>query len=98
MVGKTLLSFLMFEDLATQRDALLSHRASYSFQYKSQVTPSANTLILMSLIGVYVNKLNHRALSSTIYNFAKGVAWASNQLSEKEGKRGKFAHEFFMHN
>jgi hypothetical protein len=44
-----------------------------------------------------LNELNYGPLSSTIYNFAKGVAWASKQLSEKEGKRGKFAHDFFMH-
>ena len=53
--------------------------------------------MLMSPIGMAMNKINHRALSSTIYNFAKDVAWASKQLSEKEGKRGKFAHDFFMH-
>jgi hypothetical protein len=62
----------MIDDLATQR--------ATHFDINSQVT--ANTLILMSPIGMAMNKLNHRALSSTIYNFAKSVAGV---VREKEG-------------
>ena len=53
--------------------------------------------MLMCPIGMALNKLNCGPFSSTIYNFAKGVAWVSKQLSEKEEMRGKFALDFFMH-
>ena len=53
--------------------------------------------MLMCPIGMALNNLNYGPLLCTIYNFAKGVAWASKQLGEKEGKKGKFAPDFFMH-
>ena len=64
---------VMIDDLATERDSRANQRSTH-FNINSQVMPTANTLMLMSPIGMAVNKLNHGALSSTIYNFAKSAA------------------------
>ena len=61
---------VMIDDLATERDSRANQRSTH-FNINSQVMPTSNTLMLMSPIGMAVNKLNHGALSSTIYNFAK---------------------------